>query len=563
MRTSAMARPPRLSPPPAPARLTRALDGARRRPVVTTAGLAGALGVAFLLAPPMGTDLSAQVARAAFASRHGATPVDFGWYGGVSPYGYSLVTPPLMALFGPRPVGAVAMVIAAIAFTVILGRTQAVRPVLGGALGALCLAGNLVSGRITYAVGVAIGLWALVALTAWPAPPSGARARPDGRSRWRSVAAVAGAPLAALLASAASPVAGLFVGLAGVALALGDRTRWRAGLAVAGAAAVPLGVTGLVFGDGGWMNISALDAARACSVSLLVAVVVPRRPVRIGALLSAAGVALAYAVPTPVGLNATRLAVMFALPLLAAYGQLPRHRFLPAPAGLAALLVIVAIWQPPVSRVDLRNAGDPTADPGYFRPLLDELSRRDPAGRIEVVPTTNYWEAAYVPQRVPLARGWLRQADLARNPLFFDGTLDAAAYESWLRDNAVAYVAVADAPPSWVGRREAELIAHGLPYLTEVWRDRHWLLYAVRDPAPMVAAPGRLVRADAARVVFDVDQPGEVLVRVRWSRWLRLSGPEGCLAAGERGWTVVRVRTPGRYVVSGGLRPGPRCGPVR
>jgi len=545
----------------------------RRRTVAAVAALAAALAVAFLLAPPMGTDLSAQVARAEFVARHGFTPIDFGWYGGVSPYGYSLITPPLMALLGPRPVGALALVVSAVAFALILLRTRADRPVLGGVLGALCLAGNLVSGRITYAVGVAFGLLALAALTAWPTPPR--RERPAAPP-WASAAAVAGTLLAAVLAAAASPVAGLFVGLAGVAVALGDRTRWRAGLAVALAAAAPLVITGLVFGDGGWMNLSGLDAARACSVSLLVAALTPRRPLRIGALLAAAGVAVAYLVPTPVGLNATRLAVMFALPLLAAYGRPPRHRLLPAPAALAALLAVVAIWQPPVSRVDLRHAGDPTADPGYFRPLLEELSRR-PAGRVEVVPTANYWEAAYVPRQVPLARGWLRQVDLARNPLFFTGELDPAEYERWLRDNGVAYVAVAEAPPSWVGRREAELIRRGLPYLTEVWRDQRWRLYAVRDATSVVEAPGRLVRADAGSVVFVADQPGDVLVRVRWSRWLRLSGPEGCLAAeGERtgregigpsrteqGWTIVRVRVPGQYVVSGGLRPGPRCGPVR
>ena len=40
--------------------------------------------------------------------------------------------------------------------------------------------------------------------------------------------------------------------------------------------------------------------------------------VRIGALLSALGVVAAFAVHTPVGLNATRLASMFALPVVAA-----------------------------------------------------------------------------------------------------------------------------------------------------------------------------------------------------------------------------------------------------
>jgi hypothetical protein len=52
------------------------------------AGVVGAslvAAVAFLLAPPMGIDLAAQVAHADFWGRHGAAAVDFGWYGGTSP----------------------------------------------------------------------------------------------------------------------------------------------------------------------------------------------------------------------------------------------------------------------------------------------------------------------------------------------------------------------------------------------------------------------------------------------------------------------------------------------
>ncbi|MEV1289290.1 hypothetical protein [Micromonospora sp. NPDC049679] len=522
----------------------------RRSPRLVVAGtvaVAVALAVAFLLAPPMGTDLSAQVARAGFFDRYGFAPLDFGWYGGVSPYGYSLISPPMMSLLGPRVTGALAAVVSAVALVLLFLRTGARRPLLGGVLGAVCVVGNLVSGRVTYAVGVAFGLLALLALTS---------ARPWLRGP--------GAVAAAALAAAASPVAGLFTGLAGVALALSDRSRWRGGAAVAAGAAVPLAVMALLFGDGGWMNISALDALRAGTVSLAVALLVPRRPVRVGALLSALGVAAAFALHTPVGLNATRLAAMFALPLLAAYGRLPtrlagaRRRA----ALLAAVLLLVAVWQPPVSRTDLAAAGDPTAARGYFQPLLDELARR-PAGRVEVVPTANYWEAAYVPQVAPLARGWLRQLDLARNGLFFDGTLDARSYATWLHGNGVAYVAVAAARPSWVGRREAELIGGGLPYLREVWHDPRWRLYAVVDPTPVVGSPGRLVEVDAGGVTFTADRPGDVLVRVRWSRWLAVDGAGACLAPAAQGWTTVRVTRPGRHVLSGRLWPGPRCGKVR
>src|SRR5690348_1771718 len=208
-----------------------------------------ALAVAYLLAPPLGTDLSAQVARAQFVERYGLTAVDLGWYGGTAQYGYSLVSPPVMALLGVRVTGAIALVVSSVALAALFTRTGARRPVLGGVIGTFCIAGNLVSGRVTYALGVAFGLLALLALTA--------------PRRWQRLA---GGCAGALLASATSPVAGLFVGLAATALvvsgfvstlgypvpsASGKRDwiaqrRWAApaveAIAVMAAAAVPIGV---------------------------------------------------------------------------------------------------------------------------------------------------------------------------------------------------------------------------------------------------------------------------------------------------------------------------------
>ncbi|MDW5322910.1 hypothetical protein [Plantactinospora sp. KLBMP9567] len=625
-------------------RVTRVLSGA--------VGLAGVLAVAFLLAPPLGTDLSAQVARANFFGRHGSAPLDLGWYAGISPYGYSLFTPPLMHwlgadALGPRLAGALALLGSAAALALLMVRTGARRPLLGGLVGAACVAGNLVSGRITYAIGVAFGLLALLALTT--------SARPG--LRWLA------AGVAAALAGAASPVAGLFVGLAGVALALaaslpvpsalhpasstpqpesaplsassarlpgsaalppsspspaassvgggrgeegGGRARWRPGVAdgavLAVGAGVPVAGLGFGFGAGGWMNISLVDTLTSAAASLLVALLLPRRALRIGAVLATLGVLAAFALRTPVGLNATRLAAMFALPVLVGYGTLPagparghstgvapdmwRHlrgwsRRAAGPA-LAAIVALVAVVEPPVSLADLRAAGDPTASRSYFQPLLTELTRRPP-GRIEVVPTANYWEAAYVPEVAPLARGWLRQADQAHNRLFLDGSVDVESYGHWLRDNGVRYVALAGAEPSWVGRREAELIRGGLSYLTPIWQHPDWTLYAVTDSPSMVEAVGsgavpggdppdgaegpgpgtpgaELVRATSAELAVDVPAAGETLVRLRWSRWLRVEGGAGACLARYGDWTALRVTRPGRYSITGSLTgAGPRC----
>jgi hypothetical protein len=554
----------------------------RGRAEIVTGLVAAVLGTAYLLLPRMGTDLAAQVARAGFFADHGYTTIDLRWYAGVDQLGYSLVSQPVMVLLGVRVTGVIALIVSSVTLAALLRRTGAPRPLLGALFATVCIGGNLVSGRVTYGLGVLLGLAALLALT-YP------------KLRWTAL-------IAALLASATSPVAGLFLGLAGVALVASRRV--ADGLLVAVPAAVPLAVSGILFGDGGWMNISHTDARRAIVTSLVVAVLVPPRPVRVAGLLSAVGVLAAAVVHTPVGLNATRLVVMFALPVLAAYAAVPsrqtllagyaavvRARSAPAsaavadsaadsglsvgagngrhsrgtpdsgrrwwqPVALVGLLLAVCWWQPPVVTSDLRDIGNPTADPAYFAPLRARLAQERLSGRVEIPPTRDYWEAAYLGD-VPLARGWLRQADIDRNPLFFttvpgaSGTgvpLTTDSYRGWLSDLAVQFVAVPSAELSWAGRDEAALIAAGMPYLTPIWSDAHWRLYAVLNPEPIVAPPATLVAQTAAALTFDAPTAGLVSIRVRHYRWLRVTGGATVVASGD--WTLVRVTTPGRYTLT-------------
>ncbi len=524
-----------------------------RRVVALAAASAVVLGVTYLTLPPMGSDLAAQVARADFFAAYGPTPVDLRWYGGVHQFGYSLVAQPVMALLGVRVTGVLALVASAALLAALLVRTGVPRPLPGALVGVVTLAGNLVAGRVTFGLGVAFGLAALLALTL---PPG-----------WRRLGLAA---LGALLAAATSPVAGLFVGLAGAALLL--TRRYADGVALGVAAALPLGVTTLLFGDGGWMNISRTDTVRAVVTSLLVAALVGYRPVRVGALLSAAGVVAAALLHTPVGLNATRLATMFALPLLAAAAGArawPRSTppVTPSPVdaprtgragrvALAGLLAAVCWWQPPVVPADLRSVADPAARPAYFAPLREFLAGQRLTGRVEVPPTRTYREAAAL-GAVPLARGWLRQADIERNPLFFTsvpgaaGTgvpLTEATYRAWLADNAVQFVAVPDAPLSWVGRAEADLVRGGLPYLREVWSGPHWRVWAVADPTPLVGAPGELLGVDGAAVTFRTAGPGTVPVRVRHSRWLTAS--RGATVRADGDWTAVTVPRGGVWTLT-------------
>jgi hypothetical protein len=253
---------------------------------------------------------------------------------------------------------------------------------------------------------------------------------------------------------------------------------------------------------------------------------------------------------------------MFTLPVLAGYAS--ADRFTPRLAlpfkqnrnirifALLALLAVACWWQPPVVTGDMRDIGNPTADPAYFAPLRARLAQETLTGRVEIPPTRDYWEAARMGD-VSLARGWLRQADLERNPLFFTeipgarGTgvaLTADSYRAWLAEQAVQFVAVPDAEFTWSGRPEADLVTAGLPYLTEVWRGTHWRLYAVADPQPIVAFQ---TGHTAATLTFDAPAAGDVRVRVRYHRWLTAAGatvrPDGV-------WTVVTVPRPGRYTLT-------------
>ncbi len=500
-----------------------------RQPVVAAAVVAVALATTYLLSPVAGTDLSAQVARAEFVRLYGLRPVDFGWYGGVFPYGYSLLTGPLDAVVGARLVGAMAAVVGAVAFAYLLTRARVPRPVLGGLLGAASMVFNVVSGRTTFAVGLALGLLATCLLTGGHAI-----------SMRRAAAAVC----VAALSAAASPVAGVFLAIAGVALIMAGRRRGGGSL-IAGAAG-PLLLAAVVFSDGGVSPFSAEQATIFVLLAIFVAVLVPAqyRVVRIGAALTAVAVLAGHVVNTPLGGNTARLPLLFAVPVVAATAALP-------PLRLAVAVAAMLWWQPPLITSDVTGAGERSTSAGYFAPLVEQLERRQPVGRVEVVPLRDHWEATYIAETIPLARGWERQADVGRNRLFYYGALTAGTYQHWLAENAVAVVAVPRAQAvDPAGIRELALIGTGLPYLRQVWSSRDWQLYLVQDAEPVVSRPGRLVSSDPAGVSFETDRPGRVVVRLRFSRWTTLAGPGGGCMAPTRGWTAVTVARAGRYRIS-------------
>ncbi len=79
-------------------------------------------------------------------------------------------------------------------------------------------------------------------------------------------------------------------------------------------------------------------------------------------------------------------------------------------------------------------SSDPELHQSFYQPLLQELSTVAPGPvRVEIPPTLEHWEAAFVAPHVSLARGWERQLDVANNPIFYtEGALTPGSYRAWL-----------------------------------------------------------------------------------------------------------------------------------
>jgi hypothetical protein len=535
---------------------TAVLPARRRVPVSawTAAPTAVALvtGLAYLVVAPRPGDLAAHVFRAELFGREGFTIWNGQWYGGHHTLAYSVLTPPLSWLVGPRLLLVVSC--AAIAFLF----EQLVRRHFGAErarFGALWLGAGtatlLATSRLPFALGTALGLGALLALQ---------------RDRPRLAAALA------LLSPLASPVAGLFTGLAGLAYAAGSgrgaRSR-RRGAAVAAAAFGPPLLLGVAFPEGGWAPFpftAYLPIPVLCAACLAL---FPRdeRTLRAGAVLYALGGTLAVCVETQIGGTAPRLGMLFGGPLLlcATHDRLKRA----APQLLVVALAgfgLLAYWQWTSAIRDIDKAlRDPAADSNYFEPLRQFLDTLPDQRRIEIPFTSSRWENAEVAPLVPLARGWLRQLDTGLNPVFYRGGLNRLTYASWLAENAVRYVALPSAKPDKSSYAERALIERGLRYLRLRWKSDDWRVYEVLLPAPIVISQGRanivLEQLGSDEVLLDVKQPGEALVRVRWTPYWFAAG--GCVEragdwtrviADERGFMRLSTRFAPERIVEHGRR---------
>lgn len=450
----------------------------------------------------------------------------------MSPASYSVISPYVMAALGVRMTTVLAGTVSAPLLALLLVRScRLKRPLPVALYGAVALTGNAVSGRTTFGLGIMFGLAGLAVIFAWPEA-----SRTTGA--WHRMLRVVLAGLLAALATASSPVAGLFVGFVAVAMWLSGRR----------SAAYTLGLPPLVvvlvlswlFPFSGEQPMGARSLIRTCLSALLVALLAPRawRMIRIGSLLYLAAVLLAWLVPSEIGSNIDRLGLLFGGVVLVAVACWKPHQGRSALAGrlgvrlaaatLAFGITIVSTWQVSVAANDpLRST--PTASwTVRLRPLLHQLeTRRAELGRVEVIPTRSHVEASALVPYVNLARGWNRQADAALNPIFYNDTLTPTNYLAWLNRWAVRYVVLPSGPLDFAATDEAALVKAKPPYLHEVWSDSAWQLYAVTDPTPLATPHAEVIRFGASEAVLRVASAGRVLVRIPYSPWLSLIDGHG------------------------------------
>ncbi|MEU8795281.1 MFS transporter [Streptomyces sp. NPDC048643] len=491
----------------------------RRHPVLLSTALAGVLHVVwFFTFANSGGDLAAQDAWAEFVGRHPDSAYNLAWYGGMHPVSYSVVSPYLMSVLGVRTTMMIAGTLSAGLLTMILIRSRVVRnptaPALAGVFALLC---NAASGRVTYGLGTVFALAAVAVVFCWP-------------YRWRYkrwAKALCAAPLAAL-ATAASPVAGLFVGLVAVAMFLQKRRPGAYALGIA--PAIVVAVSAWLFPFSGTQPMAVWSVILPFLYAVLVFFLVPKewKTVRITSAVSGLAVLLVWLISSQIGSNITRLSMLFGgVALIAALPfAVPKSR-----KWYAIVIAFVGFnaWVGIKSVDDVVHTTPAASWARELAPLVNQLQVVNAEkGRVEVVPARSHREASALAPYVNLARGWNRQADMERNPLFYDDTLNSANYHEWLQRWAVHYVVLPKGEPDGDGgERERQLVQRGMPYLRQVWGDANWQLFTVTDPAPLAEPHAVVDRAEQGELTIEVKQAGRILIRIPYSPWLSIVDADG------------------------------------
>lgn len=496
-----------------------------------------ALSSLYFILDLRGGDLAAHLYRAELFKHDGFFVWNYNWYGGHYVVSYGVIFPTLSATIGVRLAGALSYLLGVLLFS-ILART--VFPRRGASAAAYVFAvvfsATLVIGQLPYALAISLGLGALAA------------------------AATGRAWIAAFLAvncALTSPLAALFISFVAFTVWLGGhpwetlrtarhafRTVWESDshsyLVVALCTLLPATAASLLFPEGGAQPFVVASYLSAVALTSFFWLMVrdelagdARRMVATGVVLYLSFLTFNELVPSPVGGNAVRLGMVL-LPPVAAAILWPR-------SGRYALAVIVPLlcWQGATAFWAIATA-DETGDPHYFAPVNRFLDAKNPKRdqKAEIVFTRNHFEAAYVANQRPIARGWERQLDTKYNALFYDGSLDPRTYARWLIDNDVRWVILPKrATLDYSGRDEAELIRGGLPYLEPAADFRDWQIFRVTLPERSQLEPE--FRGENPTGGFTIRPPrwGVTRTEVRWQRFLRPSF--GCLRGDDEGFVEI------------------------
>ncbi|WP_329407432.1 hypothetical protein OG802_04575 [Streptomyces sp. NBC_00704] len=492
-----------------------------------------------------GGDLAAQYAWAGFVGRHPDTPYGLFWFGGTHTVNYSVISPHLMALLGVRAVSVLSGVSATWMLAALLDRTLARVALAPALVGALALWYNVVLGRTTFALGLAFALAALLAVA----------------DRAPRPARLTAAALGALFATMGSPVAGLFLLVAGAGYLIARQ--YAKGLALVVPPVVVVGLTTVLFPFQGEQPMAAGRMILPVLLSAAVMWASPRewRVVRASSALYAAGVVLTWLIPSPIGNNVERLALLFAPAVLLAAALHRRSRRIRHGvhrSRMRAMAMVTALSVSYLCVTSLMHLRGPDPVPGWVTHTDGVLAALDrlgaDRGRVELPTDRDHRGATLLGPHVELMRGWNQQLDVERGRLFYEGKLDGPSYHAWLRHWAVGFVVLHDGTPDRSAVQETALIKAGQDWLEPVWQDRYWKIYRVRDTLPLVSAPAELQHAGEAELTLRMPHAGTSTVRIEYSPWLRAEG--ACLSADGQ-WTRLTVAKAGVYRLTSDYAGGP------
>ncbi len=498
--------------------------------------VAVALSALYFVLDLRGGDLAAHLYRAELVKNDGFFVWNYNWYGGHYIVSYGVIFPALAATIGVRLTGAVAYVLGVLLFSLLADKVFPPRGARAASYAfSVVFSATLVIGQLPYALAIALGMGALLAAAS--------------QRSWL-------AAFLALNAALTNPLAALFIAFIAFTVWLGDRpwetlrtTRYAFGkmwalpshayLVTAICAVVPAMIVSVLFPEGGSQPFHVASYLGAVAFTGFFWFFVrddlrgdARRIVGTGVVLYLTFLTLNELVPSPIGGNAIRLGMVL-FPTIAAAALWPRsHRY--------ALAVIVPLlcWQGATALWAVATT-DQSSDPHFFSPVNRFLDAKNPARdqKVEVVFTRNHFEAAYVANRRPIARGWERQLDTKYNAVFYDGTLSPRTYARWLIDNDVRWVALPkNVTTDYSARDEAELIRAGLPYLDLAADFKNWEIYRVTLPSSGSEEPD--FNSDPEKG-FSVrpDHWGVNATRIRWQRFLRPS--YGCIRSTDDGYMQI------------------------